>query len=156
MRNYKDTAQAKVIMCFDGTVQKVYRGPGAQHRYENEVHVLEYLEEHHCPFVPRILERDAAHRTVRMTNCGLPVERLTPARLHDLFDELESFGVRHNDPFARNVTYEPRSGRFCVIDFEFATVLADGTGYTLADLEKENHEWIGLSRVERERALALT
>ena len=40
-----------------------------------------------------------------------------------LFSELESYGVRHDDAAIRNVTYNPRLGRFCIIDFEFATIL---------------------------------
>jgi hypothetical protein len=31
--------------------------------------------------------------------------------------------VRHDDPDVRNVTYRFSDGRFCVIDFEFATLL---------------------------------
>jgi hypothetical protein len=31
--------------------------------------------------------------------------------------------VRHDDPYLRNVTYRPADGRFCLIDFEFATIL---------------------------------
>jgi hypothetical protein len=40
-----------------------------------------------------------------------------------LFAELETFGVRHDDPDIRNVTYRQSDGRFCLIDFEFATIL---------------------------------
>jgi hypothetical protein len=36
---------------------------------------------------------------------------------------LEAFGVRHEDRFLRNITYSPQLGRFCLIDFEFATIL---------------------------------
>jgi hypothetical protein len=35
-----------------------------------------------------------------------------------LFDDLErEYGVRHDDPFDRNVTYRASDGRFCLIDF---------------------------------------
>jgi tRNA A-37 threonylcarbamoyl transferase component Bud32 len=40
-----------------------------------------------------------------------------------LFAELEKFGIRHDDPDMRNVTYRQSDGRFCLIDFEFATIL---------------------------------
>jgi len=41
----------------------------------------------------------------------------------ELFEELENYGVRHDDPDKRNVTYRQKDGRFCLIDFEFATIL---------------------------------
>jgi len=40
-----------------------------------------------------------------------------------LFAELVKFGVRHDDPDIRNVTYRTSDGRFCLIDFELATIL---------------------------------
>ena len=40
-----------------------------------------------------------------------------------LFAELETYGVRHEDRDMRNVTYRQSDGRFCVIDFELATIL---------------------------------
>jgi hypothetical protein len=57
------------------------------------------------------------------TNCGGRVEHLDAERLHEVFDELAAFGVRHDDPDIRNVTYRQSDGRFCLIDFEFATIL---------------------------------
>jgi hypothetical protein len=36
---------------------------------------------------------------------------------------LEKFGVRHDDPDVRNVTYRQSDGRFCLIDFELASIL---------------------------------
>jgi hypothetical protein len=53
------------------------------------------------------------------------VEQLDEKRRQDLFDELEKFGVRHDDPDIRNVTYRFSDGRFCVIDFEFAAILPE-------------------------------
>jgi hypothetical protein len=43
--------------------------------------------------------------------------------MKELFAELETYGVRHDDAFLRNVTYRATDGRFCLIDFEFATIL---------------------------------
>jgi len=57
------------------------------------------------------------------TNCGQRVDHLDSERLQTLFAELEAFGVRHDDIDRRNVTYRHSDGRFCVIDFEFATLL---------------------------------
>lgn len=55
------------------------------------------------------------------------VQHLDAARTRELFLELEAFGVRHDDPDMRNVTYRQSDGRFCIVDFEFATILP-GTG----------------------------
>jgi len=33
--------------------------------------------------------------------------------------------VRHDDPDMRNVTYRQSDGRFCVVDFELATILPE-------------------------------
>jgi len=32
----------------------------------------------------------------------------------------------------RNITYRVSDGRFCIIDFEFATILDDGTGHAVS------------------------
>jgi hypothetical protein len=60
------------------------------------------------------------------TNCGSRVQHLDEARTKELFAELEPFGVRHDDADMRNVTYRRSDGRFCLIDFEFATILPGG------------------------------
>jgi tRNA A-37 threonylcarbamoyl transferase component Bud32 len=46
-------------------------------------------------------------------------------RRDEIFAQLEKYGVRHDDAEMRNITYRKSDGRFCVIDFEFATILAD-------------------------------
>ena len=46
----------------------------------------------------------------------------------ELFAELETYGVRHEDRDLRNITYRNSDGRFCIIDFEFATLLEGGPG----------------------------
>jgi hypothetical protein len=48
-----------------------------------------------------------------------------------VFAELEQFGVRHEDRELRNITYRVDDGRFCVIDFEFATILDRGDGQSV-------------------------
>ncbi len=124
MNNVKDTLRALVRIGYDGRVHKTFRGPQAKERFENEVLVLRYLEERGCPFVPRLLETEPENLKMVTTNCGGRVEHLDDARVAGLFAELLPYGVRHEDPFMRNVTYRISDGRFCLIDFEFATILA--------------------------------
>lgn len=123
MHEVKNTQRALVRISFDGNVHKTFRGPHAYARFENEVRVLRYLEKRECDFVPKLLEVDEADLKIVTTNCGSRVDQVNPERLHALFAELETFGVRHDDPEIRNVTYRRTDGRFCLIDFEFATVL---------------------------------
>ena len=123
MHEVKDTQRAVVRIGFDGRVHKTFRGPKAEERFANEVRVLRHLEARNCGFVPLLLESDAALLKIVTTNCGSIVDQLNPERMKELFDELETYGVRHDDAFLRNVTYRATDGRFCLIDFEFATIL---------------------------------
>jgi tRNA A-37 threonylcarbamoyl transferase component Bud32 len=123
MIKVKDTLRATVHLSFDGRVFKVYHGPKAEERFDNEVRVLRHLKAKGCPFVPRLLEANREKLRIITTNCGTRVEQLDEKRRREIFDELETFGVRHDDPDIRNVTYRFADGRFCVIDFEFATIL---------------------------------
>jgi tRNA A-37 threonylcarbamoyl transferase component Bud32 len=123
MDQVKDTPRALVRIAYDGRVYKTFRGPMAQERFDNEVKVLRHLEEKGCTFVPRLLEADPAQLRIITTNCGSRVEHLDPARQQELYAELLPFGVRHDDAEMRNVTYRQSDGRFCLIDFEFATIL---------------------------------
>lgn len=124
MITVKNTQRATVQVCFDGSVRKAFLGPKAQERFENEVRVLRHLEEAGCDFVPRIIDTNPEKLILVTTNCGSRVDQLDPARCKELFAELEKYGVRHDDPEMRNVTYRQQDGRFCLIDFEFATILA--------------------------------
>lgn len=123
MLKVKDTLRATVRLSFDGRVYKAYHGPNAAERFAQEVKVLRYLQERGCSFVPELFDADAHKLEIVTSNCGHRVEHLDAARLKELFAELEAFGVRHDDPDIRNVTYRQRDGRFCIIDFEFATIL---------------------------------
>jgi len=125
MLQVKDTLRATVHLGFDGRVFKTYHGPDASKRFANEVRVLRHLEACGCGFVPKLLEADPEKLRIVTTNCGSRVEHLDAARTRELFAELEPFGVRHDDPEMRNVTYRQSDGRFCLIDFEFALVLPD-------------------------------
>jgi hypothetical protein len=119
----KDTLRATVRIGFDGRVHKQFRGPKAEERFANEVKVLQYLEKRACPFVPRLIEHDPETLRMVTSNCGMRVDHLDQERLKELFAELEKYGVRHDDAEIRNVTYRQADGRFCLIDFEFATIL---------------------------------
>jgi tRNA A-37 threonylcarbamoyl transferase component Bud32 len=123
MHQVKDTLRATVRMGYDGRVHKMFRGPKAEERFANEVRVLRHLERQGCPFVPRLLEVDSAGLKIITTSCGSRVEHLDEERAKELFAELRDYGVQHEDPEMRNVTYRQSDGRFCLIDFEFSTIL---------------------------------
>jgi len=123
MLQVKDTLRATVQVSFDGRVEKTFHGPSAQERFNNEVRVLRHLERRGCGFVPRLLDVDPAKLRIITTHCGTRLEHLDADRARELFAELESYGVRHDDPDIRNVTYRQSDGRFCVVDFELATIL---------------------------------
>jgi tRNA A-37 threonylcarbamoyl transferase component Bud32 len=123
MLQIKDTLRATVRVGFDGRVHKTFRGPKAEERFANEVRVLRHLEARGCTFVPRLLEAHPDELRMVTTSCGQRVEHLDDQRAQEIFAELLPFGVRHDDAEARNITYRQQDGRFCVIDFEFATIL---------------------------------
>jgi serine/threonine protein phosphatase PrpC len=126
MHEVKDTQRAQVRIGFDGRVHKTFRGREAYVRFENEVRVLRYLKERGCTFVPQLLEVDEANLGIVTTNCGTRVDQLGADKMKALYAELETYGVRHDDQNIRNVTYRHSDGRFCLIDFEFATLLEAG------------------------------
>ncbi len=123
MYEAKNTQRALVRIGYDGRVYKHFRGPEAQSRFENEVRVLRYLEERGCDFVPRLIDHDPAELLMVTTHCGQRVDQMNDEKVAEIFSELERFGVKHDDPFLRNITYRASDGRFCVIDFELATIL---------------------------------
>ena len=128
MHEMKDTPRALVRIGFDGRVHKTFRGHLARERFEQEVRVLKHLEKAGCSFVPRLLESDPARLRIVTTNCGKRVDQVNQERQTELFAELETYGVRHEDRDLRNITYRASDGRFCIIDFEFATLLQEGAG----------------------------
>ena len=127
MLDVKDTLRARVRMSFDGLVYKTFRGPNAAERFANEVRVLRYLQERRCPFIPPLISWNAERLEIVTRTCGSRVQHLDQARADALFAELETYGVRHEDKDMRNVTYRQSDGRFCIIDFEFATILSEET-----------------------------
>ena len=126
MEEAKNTARAVVHIGYDGRVHKTFKGPQARERYENEVRVLEFLATHHCEFVPKIVEKNDETLYLVTSNCGSRVDHVSDKKKEQIFAELEQYGVRHDDAEVRNITYSTQLGRFCVIDFEFATILAPG------------------------------
>ncbi len=123
MEKVKDTLRSTVRLSYDGRVFKAFHGPNAQQRFDTEVRVLRHLEAQGCTFVPKLLEADSKELSIVTTNCGTRVDHLDAARQKELFGELELYGVRHDDAELRNVTYRQSDGRFCLIDFELATIL---------------------------------
>jgi tRNA A-37 threonylcarbamoyl transferase component Bud32 len=140
----KDTVRSVVHIGYDGRVYKTFRGHMAQDRFDNECKVLRYLEQAGCDFVPRLLEADAEVLRLITTNCGARVERLSEAKQAELFDELETYGVTHEDRALRNVTYRSADGRFCLIDFEFATIHGQSGLKPEAAMQKEDEVVSGL------------
>lgn len=126
MHEAKNTGRASVHIGYDGRVHKYFKGPQARERYENEVRVLNFLEQHNCKFVPKILESDEEKLYLVTSNCGSRVDHLSTSKKEQIFAELEQYGVQHDDAEVRNITYSQQLGRFCVIDFEFATILVPG------------------------------
>lgn len=132
MHEMKNTARAVVRIGYDGQVHKTYRGHMAQQRFDHEVRVLRYLQERGCTFVPQLIEVEPENLKIVTTNCGVRVDQVNAERQKELFAELEKFGVRHEDQDIRNITYRAADGRFCIIDFEFATILDAGGGKPLS------------------------
>ncbi|MEM9026464.1 MAG: serine/threonine protein phosphatase [Verrucomicrobiota bacterium] len=126
MHEAKNTQRALVRIAYDGRVFKQFLGSKAQERYENEVRVLEYLEKQQCPFVPKLLNQNSKILEIVTTNCGQRVERMSNEKQQQVFSSLEQYGVHHDDAALRNITYSPQRASFCIIDFEFATILEPG------------------------------
>jgi hypothetical protein len=126
MHEAKNTARAVVHIGYDGRVHKRFRGPQASERYENEKRVLKFLQEKDCSFVPRLIDFEDSELYMITSNAGKRVEHVGKDKCAKLFAELESYGVRHEDAEVRNITYNENTGRFCIIDFEFATILEPG------------------------------
>ncbi len=150
MQEAKNSQRSVVRLGYDGRVHKLFRGPNAQERYENEARVLKYLEARQCPFVPQLLEEYPDRFELVTTNCGARVEQISDAKLDSLFSELITYGVKHDDPFLRNVTYRPSDGRFCLIDFEFSTILDPNL------VAEETASNIGLSSIQSIHWSAMT
>ncbi|MCB1085862.1 MAG: protein phosphatase 2C domain-containing protein [Verrucomicrobiae bacterium] len=145
MKIAKDGIRSIVRVGYDGRVYKTFRGTDSDKRFANEIKVLQVLEDRGCDFVPRLLDSDESTLTIVTTNCGAVVQSLSEEKTKSIFDELkDKFGVIHDDPFVRNITYHAGLGRFCVIDFELATII-ERDGDTAGGL-RLRVEWTGISR----------
>lgn len=150
MKVAKDGIRSIVHIGYDGRVHKKFRGTDNDKRFANEVRVLRALEARGCDFVPQLLDFDEEELSIVTTNCGAPAPSVSEAKAKELFESLETqFGIVHDDPFPRNITYNDKMGRFCVIDFELAEIKEDPSG-TIESCESEaTHrelEWCGLTR----------
>ncbi len=124
MKDLKDGIRAHVRLDWMGNVHKRFRGTDADKRYATEVAVLKVLAERGCPYVPKLVEEFPDELYFVSTSCGQSATSISKERSDQLFAELErDYGVRHLDPEPRNITYDPRAGRFCIIDFELAEIL---------------------------------
>ena len=129
MRELKDGIRAHVRLDWMNRVHKRFRGTDPDKRYATEIKVLKELEKRDCPNVPRVLEEYPEENYFVSTSCGKPAPNISKKRTAELFAELESkYGIRHLDAEARNITYDPIAGRFCIIDFELAEILPDPQG----------------------------
>src|ERR1039457_6012576 len=102
MQQVKDTLRSTVNLTYDGRVIKVYHGPKARARFDNEVRELRHLEARCCGYVPRLLEADEKKLRIVTTNCGSRVEHLDEPRAKEFFAGLDNHGDRHDDPARRN------------------------------------------------------
>ncbi len=138
MPEAKNTRRASVHIGYDGRVHKTYRDNRADERMRTEVAVLEHLGKQNCPFVPKLIEVDWDKKKVVTSNCGTRVQHLSDKKIKSLFAQLEQYGVRHEDPFLRNITYRNTDGQFCLIDFEFATLLDDPSVSLKPDIPEDH------------------
>lgn len=124
MKNLKDGIRSLVKIDFYGHVHKHFRGTDKEARCAQEVKVLQILEQRGCKNVPLLLDFNLDECYLKTTNCGAPATKITKKKADLLFAQLENlYGVQHDDPESRNITYNPQSGEFCIIDFELATIL---------------------------------
>lgn len=157
MKIAKDGIRSIVRIGYDGRVHKTFRGTDRDKRFANEVRVLKVLEARGCDFVPRLLDSDEEELSIVTTNCGAPAPSISEEKAGEMFRQLEEeFGVVHEDPFPRNITYNDRKGRFFIIDFELAKVKDlpepegtgrdEGAGAGEGDEATRTLEWAGATR----------
>lgn len=123
MKELKDGIRSLVKIDFYGHVHKYFRGTAKEERCANEVAVLQVLEKRNCPNVPRLIDFNLEENWIKTTNCGSPANNISRPKVIFLFQQLEEkYGVTHDDPESRNITYDDKAGEFCIIDFELATI----------------------------------
>ncbi len=126
MLKVKDTLRATVHLSFDGRVFKAYHGLDATKRFANEVRVCAISPRAAAISCPACWRRMKKNCRIITTNCGTRVEHIDEEGARDeLFTELNS-ACDMTTLILRNITYRFADGRFCLIDFEFATILPQG------------------------------
>jgi len=124
MKNLKDGIRSLVRIDFYGHVHKYFRGTDKENRCANEVRILKILEERNCPNVPILLDHNLEECYIKTTNCGAPANNISKAKADSLFKALrDNYGVIHDDPEPRNITYSQQLGEFCIIDFELSSLV---------------------------------
>ena len=123
MQKVKDTLRATVNLSYDGRVFKIYHGPDAEKRFANEVRILRHLEARGCDFVPRLLEADAKQLRIITTNCGSRVEHLDRTGHEGIVCGTGKIWRPARRPGHAQRDLPLSDGRFCLIDFELATIL---------------------------------
>jgi serine/threonine protein phosphatase PrpC len=124
MKELKDGLRSLVRIDFRGHVHKQFRGTDSDKRFATEVAVLKALEDRGAVNVPKLVSHDHETLTLVTTNCGSPAPLITQEKARALFRELEdNYGIKHDDPEPRNITYSQQMGRFCLIDFELSEIL---------------------------------
>lgn len=148
MKIAKDGIRSIVKVGYDGRVHKTFRGTDKEERFANEVRILHVLEARACDWVPRLLDDDPETLTIITTNCGTPAENsISEGKAKELFQKLaDEYGVVHDDPFPRNITYDGRSGQFCIIDFELAEVKSDPNESGAEEVAHRSLSWSGDTR----------
>jgi len=148
MKIAKDGIRSIVKVGYDGRVHKTFRGTDRDVRFANEVKILKALEARECDFVPQLLESDEETLTIITTNCGSPAESsISAEKAKSLFQRLDDeYGIVHDDPFPRNITYDGRQGQFCVIDFELADIKPMPGSEGKSDEAHRSLTWCGLTR----------
>ena len=129
MTPLKNTKRAFVLKTSHGHIRKTFTGPKRDVRFWNEVRILKHLNEQGCPFVPKLICIDKPNLTIVVSYAGESVQRISEQKLEEVFSNLESYGVRHQDQAARNILYNHRTGEFAVIDFEFAELIKPSSSF---------------------------
>ncbi len=146
MKELKDGIRSLVRIDFRGHVHKQFRGTDSDKRFATEVAVLKALEDRGATNVPRLVSHDPETLTLVTTNCGAPAPLVTEEKARALFQELEdNYGIRHDDPEPRNVTYSQQLGKFCLIDFELSEILPMPTSVKTAKTDVLRATWAASS-----------
>ena len=126
MRNLKDGIRSLVKIDFYGNVHKYFRGTDKEKRFTNEIRILKASNNVAVNMCP------ATSNPTRVSSTLLPATVALQLQISQRKKPRKSFVISKKNMvsatmirFPRNITYDPNEGRFCVIDFELATLLDD-------------------------------